>query len=115
ELGLDGMYRLDFDQAVGIGTAALEASRAVGDPALIAAAASALSLAEVASGGSVDDALPPLEEALKQIERLSDDQLARRLDTFYYLGWAENYLERYDDAIAHAERGVEIARANGEG
>ena len=54
-------------------------------------------------------------EALEQIERLSDTELARRLETLYYLGWAENYLELYDDAIKHAERGVEIARATGEG
>ena len=33
ELGLDGMYRLDFDQAIEVGAAALDASRAVGDGA----------------------------------------------------------------------------------
>ncbi len=115
ELGLDGMYRLDFDQAVGMGNAALEAARRLGDSSLIAAAASALALAESAGGGAVEDARAHLEEALEHIERLSDQELARRLDTFYYVGWAENYLERYDDALAHAERGVEIARTNGEG
>ena len=33
----------------------------------------------------------------------------------YYLGWAENYLERYVESIAHVERGITIARATGEG
>jgi ATP/maltotriose-dependent transcriptional regulator MalT len=115
ELGLDGMYRLDFDQAIEVGRAALDASRAVGNGGLVAAAAAALALAEAASGKDVDSARAHLGEALEQIERLSDNELARRLETLYYLGWAENYLELYDDAIQHAERGVEVARATGEG
>ncbi len=115
ELGLDGMYRLDFDQAIEVGRAALEASRAVGDGGLIAAAAAAVALAEAASGKDIESARAHLADALEQIERLSDSELSRRLETFYYLGWAENYLELYDDAIKHAERGVEIARATGEG
>ena len=40
------------------------------------------------------------DEALEQVDRLSDAELAPRLEALYYLGWAENYLERYDDAIA---------------
>ena len=47
--------------------------------------------------------------------RLSDAELAPRLEALYYLGWAENYLEHYDEAIAHADRGIAIARATGEG
>jgi signal transduction histidine kinase len=37
------------------------------------------------------------------------------LETLYYLGWAENYLEHYDAAADHADRGIAIARATGEG
>ena len=43
---------------------------------------------------------------------MDDAELADRLETLYYLGWAESYLEHYDEAIAHAERGVAIARAS---
>ena len=46
---------------------------------------------------------------------MEDPELAVRLDALYYLGWAESYLEHYDDAIGHAQRGVGIARATGEG
>ena len=49
------------------------------------------------------------------IDRLSDAELAPRLEALYYLGWAENYLEHYDEAIAHVDRGIAIARATGEG
>ena len=86
----------------------------LGDRALIASAASALALGEAASG-AIDAAREHLRRALEQVDRLTDEELAPRLEALYYLGWAENYLERYDDAIAHADRGLAIARAMGEG
>ena len=50
-----------------------------------------------------------------QVERMSDAELARRLETLYYLGWAENYLERYDDGDRARRAGMEMARATGAG
>ena len=55
------------------------------------------------------------QEALAVLDLLPDAELAPRLEALYYLAWAENYLEYYDDADAHIERGVAIARAFGEG
>ena len=80
---------------------ARDRARASATRALIAAAASALALGEAASGRSAD-AREHRDEAAARIERLSDAELAPRLEALYYLGWAENYIERYDDAIAHA-------------
>ena len=80
----------------------------------IAAAASALCLGETAAG-RIDAAREHREEARAEVDRLSDDELAPRLEALYYLGWAETYLERYDDAVAHFERGIAIARATGDG
>jgi DNA-binding CsgD family transcriptional regulator len=114
ELAVDGLYELDFEQAVAMGRGALEASRAIGDRVLIAAAASALCLGE-ATAGRIDAAREHREEALAIVERLTDAELAARLETLYYLGWAENYLEHYDAAVGHADRGIAIARATGEG
>ena len=48
---------------------------------------------------------------MEQIERLSNAELAPRLEALYYLGWTDNYLEHYDAAIEHADRGIEIASA----
>jgi DNA-binding NarL/FixJ family response regulator/tetratricopeptide (TPR) repeat protein len=114
ELAVDGMYELDFEQTITMGRGALAIARRLGDGALIAASASALALGEAAAGASAD-AREHREEAVAQLERLSDAALAAHLEALYYLGWAENYLERYDDAIAHAQRGVAIARATGDG
>jgi ATP/maltotriose-dependent transcriptional regulator MalT len=114
ELAVDGLYKLDFAQTLAMGRGALATARAVGDPVLLAAAASALALGEVAAG-EVEDARTRHAEAVALIDRLSDAELAPRLEALYHLGWAENYLEHYDAAIAHADRGIDIARATGEG
>ena len=114
ELAVDGLYELDFEQSVAMGRGALEASRETGDRVLTATAASALALGEAAAG-QIGPAREHREEALALVGRLSDAELAPRLETLYYLGWAENYLEHYDEALAHADRGIAIARSTGEG
>jgi len=111
---VDGLYRLDFAQAVGMGQQALEAARTSGDRALIAAAASAAFLSEAAAG-DMDAARDHHAEALSHVDHLSDEELGPRLEALYYLGWTESYLERYEAALAHVGRGIEIARATGEG
>jgi tetratricopeptide (TPR) repeat protein len=78
------------------------------------AAAAALALAAAVQGETAL-AQEHRELAIAELERLPELELARRLDALYHLGWAENYLERYDDAVAHAERGLELARATGQG
>ena len=114
ELAIDGLYELDFEQTLAMGRGALATAREVGDRALLAAAAAALALGEAAAG-EIASAREHHAEALALIEQLSDAELAPRLEALYYLGWTENYLERYDDAIAHVDRGIAIARATGEG
>ena len=114
ELAIDGLYELDFDQTLEMGRAALATARELGDRPLHAAAAAALALGE-ASAGQIAPAREHREEALAEIDRLTDAELAPRLEALYYLGWAENYLEHYDAAIAHVDRGIAIARATGEG
>ena len=114
ELAVDGLYEHDFEQTLVMGRGALESARALGDQALIAAAVSALCLGEAAAG-NIDVARGHHVEALEHVDRLSDRELAPRLEALYYLGWADNYLEHYDAAIEHADRGIEIARATGEG
>lgn len=114
ELAVDGLYELDFTQAVEMGRRALLTARDVGDRPLIAAAAAALCLAETAAG-HIEVAGELRLEARDEVDGLSDAELAPRLEALYHLAWAETYLERYEDAVAHAERGIAIARAFGEG
>jgi DNA-binding NarL/FixJ family response regulator len=114
ELAVDGLYELDFEQTSEMGRGALATARAVGDRALVAAATSALCLGETVAG-RIASAREHREEARLEVDRLADAELAPRVEALYYLGWAETYLELYDDAVAHFERGTEIARATGDG
>jgi DNA-binding CsgD family transcriptional regulator len=114
ELAIDGLYTLDFEQTMTMGAAALETARRLEDPPLRALAASALSLGE-ATEGRIEAAREHRAEAAELVDRLSDADLAPHLDAFYYLAWAENYLEHYDAALAHVERGIEVSRGCGSG
>ncbi len=114
ELAVDGFFEQDTEQPVEMGRGALETARALDDRTLIAAAASVLCVGEAAAG-HIEEAREHLEEALEHIDHLSDDELAPHQEALCHLGWAENYLERYDAAIAHSDRGVAIGRATGEG
>jgi DNA-binding CsgD family transcriptional regulator/tetratricopeptide (TPR) repeat protein len=113
ELAVDGLYELDLAQTLSIGRDALATAERLGDPALTAAAAAALALGEAAAG-EIPAAREHREQALA-LDRLTDEELAPQLEALYYLGWAESYLEHYDEAVAHADRGIAIARATGEG
>jgi DNA-binding NarL/FixJ family response regulator len=46
---------------------------------------------------------------------MGDDALVGRLDAPYYLGYAEYFCERYDDAIRHLQRAIAVSRACGQG
>ena len=54
-------------------------------------------------------------EAVELLDRLTDAELAPRVEAFYYIAWVENYLERYDESLAHIDRAIAIARSTGEG
>ncbi len=114
ELAVDGLYSLDFEQTLSMGTGALANARALDDPALTAHAAAALSLGET-TDGRIESAREHHTEAVALIDRLADEELAPHLDAFYYLAWTENYLEHYEAALTHIDRGIDIARRTGHG
>ena len=45
----------------------------------------------------------------RRVDALPDEELAARVDAAAYLAAAETYLDRYDDAVAHAERALASA------
>ena len=49
------------------------------------------------------------------LDALPDEELAARLDLPYYLGFAEYFCERYEDAARHLRRGIAVARIAGHG
>ena len=114
ELAVDGLYTMDLEQTIEMGLEALENARRLSDAPLIAAAAAALALGE-ASEGLTAAAREHREEAVAILDRLDDAQLTSSLEAFYYIAWVENYLERYDDSLAHIDRALAISRSTGQG
>jgi DNA-binding NarL/FixJ family response regulator/tetratricopeptide (TPR) repeat protein len=114
ELAADALFDTDFAAMAGWAEAARAIARSRGDEALIAVASALLCFARYAEG-SMDAAEEARAEAAAALDGLPDDRLAARLDAPYYLGFAEFFCERYDEAIRHLERGIAVSRAVGSG
>lgn len=114
ELSTDGVYAGDYGQMLKWAQDARETAQSVGDPLLCTVATALLAWAG-SFLGPASQALEHLTEAAELFDGLDDAQLARRLDAASDLGWAEGFLERFDDAIHHMQRGIAVSRATGQG
>ena len=97
-----------IEKALAHGQAALEAAEADGDEAVLAGVGAAF--AEVASNVDVASATVQYESTVEAVRKLGNDELETVLDALYSLGWAAVHLERFDEAVEHFRRGLEIAR-----
>ena len=113
-LALDALNEPRSAAGAEIADGALESARGLDDPTLVAEAAGAAALAHGLSG-RVEAARERNAEAVTALEGLSNVELAERLELFYYLAWAENYIEQPEQAIATAEHGLAISRSSGRG
>jgi ATP/maltotriose-dependent transcriptional regulator MalT len=114
ELAVDGMYRADLDAMLGWAERAVAAATSLQDRALTAAALAVRSCGAALSGTAAE-AQAQCEEAAQLVDRLSDDELARRLDALVYLATAEGYLDRFEPSGRHGQRALTIGRATGQG
>jgi DNA-binding NarL/FixJ family response regulator len=114
DLAVAAFYRGDFAGVRTWGTRAREVAAPLGEPPLIAAAAAAIALAE-AFVGDPAEADRACTEAAVLIDGMPDSELAVRLDAIAHLAGAECYVERFEAAAAHGERGLALARATGQG
>lgn len=113
-LALESFYRRAYDASLGWSLRALDIAMRLGDETLIAAGAAARALAG-ACVGDVHDAERDADRAASLVDSMTDLKLASRIDAIVHLCAAETYLDRYGDAITHAERGLSIARSTGQG
>ena len=88
---------------------ALDAAEALGDTPLIAASTAAVTAALAFVGGDPQAEIR-CDEAAAQVDAMSDEELALRLDSLANLAAAELYLDRFADAGRHAERGLLLSR-----
>ncbi len=104
----------DFTQARAWSKEALRAARGVADRPLLAAAIG-LRVADSYIEGAIEpDTFALLDEGAELLDALVDGDLARHLQAAVWIGWSELFLERYDAAQRHLERGLGLARATGQ-
>ncbi len=112
DLGMDAFYLREYAQMREWGSRAHGLARP--DRPLQAAAAAMVAVA-AAFTGRIEEARAFRAEAASLVDDLADQELALRLDAVANLGNAETYLERFEDAIAHLDRGLAVGRAAGQG
>ena len=113
ELAADALYDSDFEAMRGWAARAADTAVAVGDRGLEALAGGLLTFAAYGLGDA--DAPAAAARAAAVLDALPDDQLIMRVEAPYYLGFAEHFCERYDDAIRHLQRGIAVSRSAGQG
>jgi ATP/maltotriose-dependent transcriptional regulator MalT len=113
ELAMDGFSRMDYELMRDWAERALSTARPLGDRPLTAAAVAVLAFAR-ATSGAMPEAEARRSEAAALVADLDDDELALRLDAAANLAGAELYLDRWEEAGAHAERAIAVGRATGQ-
>lgn len=114
QLAVGDFYRMKYEAMREWGERALGAAQDLSDSPLTAASTAVLAVA-AAFMGAVADAKSRSSEAAALVDTLADDELGLRLDALANLATAELYLHRYEHAGEHAQRGLVIARATGQG
>jgi ATP/maltotriose-dependent transcriptional regulator MalT len=113
-LGIDGLFRMDYEAMHDWGVRAVAAAQPSGVPALVASATSLLALGS-AFHGAVADGLEAAAEAAAALDPMDDGAFAGSLEPAARLAAAELYLEDYDAASRHIERTLAVARGTGRG
>jgi DNA-binding CsgD family transcriptional regulator len=114
ELAADTLYDSDFAALTVRAERARASAEALGDPGLRALTAALVCFAHYGEG-RIGAAIAAHEDAAATLDALTDEQLAARLDAPYFLGFAEFLCDRFDSAIRHLRRGLEVSRATGQG
>lgn len=89
-------------------------ARRTGDRLLVASALGLSAVIGYSLGTCGPDTTAALDEAAGTLDALGDVELAGRLSAALWVGWAEMYGERLDDAVRHLDRAVRICRATGQ-
>jgi DNA-binding NarL/FixJ family response regulator len=111
-LGLTALMACDLRDAQAYTSDARDDARAIDDPVFELAALAAGALASVADADG-PDAADRLAESAAALERLTGEQLAKRLPALWMHGRARRMLGRFEEALADLERGTAIAAQTG--
>jgi len=113
ELALDRFWHEQFAPMLDLTERFGSVARERGDTPMISLAASLSSVAH-SSEREVEHARADLTEAQEAYASITDDQLAERIYVSFYVAHAAERLEQADDALAHLNRGLDVARMTGQ-
>jgi DNA-binding SARP family transcriptional activator/tetratricopeptide (TPR) repeat protein len=102
----------DFSTAIDWGERALRSAERIGDPPQTTAVRALLALAHTFAGDA--RSTDYLDLVVEVLDDTDDQQLAGQLDTLVMMGWTEMLHERYDSALGHLGRGLELSRRTGQ-
>jgi DNA-binding CsgD family transcriptional regulator len=114
ELAVNLVWRAKYEEMHACAERAVGAARRLGDHPLTAAALALLTMAE-SMMGAADRAEACRLEATALVDSLSDEDLARHLESATRLAGTELYAGWYADGDRHATRALAVARATGQG
>jgi DNA-binding CsgD family transcriptional regulator len=114
ELALDRFWHDEFDATAGLARSLLVAGRELVDLPMISLSAALESLA-ASSEHRIAHAFASLTEAQAAFAELRDYELAERIYVSFYVGLAALRLEHAEEALAHVNRGLDVARMTGQG
>ncbi|MFG2022376.1 AAA family ATPase [Streptomyces sp. NPDC048825] len=114
ELAADALWRSDWSQMGAWTNEACEVARAVGARPVEAQGLALRAWAEFGTG-RIPSALTLLDDAEAMVDALPDAELAGQFGATFYLARAAFMLERYESAVRHADRGLALGRATGQG
>jgi DNA-binding NarL/FixJ family response regulator len=114
ELALGRYFAGEFADMREAASRVLDIARERADPLFTGLAAALVSVAD-ASLGRIAEGMTALREAEKAFDGLPDDRLAVRVDLCGWIGLAAVRLERIDEVLRCARRGLTLSRATGQG
>jgi DNA-binding NarL/FixJ family response regulator len=114
ELAVGRYFAGDFAEMRDLAGAVLDTARERGDALLTGLAAALAGVADV-STGRIADAAEALREALEAHDGVPDERLVARVDLCGWIGLTALRLERIDDVLRCARRGLALSRATRQG
>ncbi|TMM20857.1 MAG: NACHT domain-containing protein [Actinobacteria bacterium] len=114
ELTVNLVWRARYEEMYECAERAVSAARQLGDAGLTATALTLLTMAG-SMMGEADRAEANWREATALVDSLSDDELARHLESAARLAGTALYIGRYAEGEEHAARALAVARETGQG
>ncbi len=113
ELAIDHYWRGEFAPMGEVAQEVWGRAREAGEQLFGVWAGALCSLAS-ASANRLEEARAELAEVEATCAALSDEQLTQHIDVLGYLAQASSLLERSDDALEYARRGMRLAQSSGQ-